>query len=66
LKENGNVKLTVYNTLGEEIEELINTYMSQGSHEKTFIASNLPSGIYFYKLEIDNQFSDIKKMVLLK
>ena len=66
LKEDGNVKLTVYNTLGEEIEILVNSQLTQGYHTVTFSRFYLPTGIYFYKLDVENKFSEIKKMILLK
>jgi len=59
------VKLTVFNTTGEEIETLVNEYKTEGTHEITFNAENLPSGIYFYKIDAGD-FSLAKKMVLLK
>jgi len=61
----GVVKLTVLNAIGEEIETLVNEYKSEGAHEVTFNAKNIPSGIYLYRIETD-KFSSVKKMVLLK
>jgi photosystem II stability/assembly factor-like uncharacterized protein len=60
-----NVELTVYNTLGQTVKILENEFKSAGNYSVNFNASDLPSGIYFYKLEA-GQFSQIKKMVLLK
>ncbi len=65
LSESGNVKLTVYNTLGEEVALLINGYKDAGSYEMNFNASNLPSGTYIYKLEAPG-FIQAKKMILMK
>ena len=61
----GNVILTVYNVLGQEITALVNGFMKSGSHTVDFNASNLNSGLYFYKLEA-NGVSLVKKMMLLK
>ena len=61
----GNVKLTVYNVLGQEIAELVNGEVSAGLHEVTFNASSLPSGAYLYKLEQGSSVM-VKKMLLLK
>jgi len=61
----GFVKLAILNTIGEEIETLVNEYKSEGVHDVIFNAENIPSGIYFYKLET-GEFSSVKKMVLLK
>lgn len=66
LKEDGNVKLTVYNLLGEEIETLVNSEMTQGYHTVAFNSLYLPTGIYFYRLDVENKFSEMKKMILLK
>ncbi len=63
--EKQNVRLTVYNILGEEIQTLFNSRLGAGAYEYSFDASNLPSGIYFYRLEAGD-FSGTKKMILLK
>jgi len=60
-----NIKLTVYNTLGQSAKVLETGYKQSGNYSITFNASALPSGIYFYKLEAGN-FSQIKKMILIK
>ncbi len=65
LTENKLAKLDIYNIIGESIASLINREMVRGNHVVSFNASNLPSGIYFYKLEQGNQ-SALKKMILLK
>lgn len=57
--------LKVYNTNGKEIAELVNEIKSQGSYEMIFDATNLPSGIYYYKL-ISGEVSETKKMILIK
>ena len=59
------VTLKVYDILGGEISTLINEEKSSGSYEVEFDASDLPSGIYFYKLQTEN-FAETKKMTLLK
>jgi hypothetical protein len=61
----GNVTLKVYNTLGKEVAKLASGFMNAGSYSIVFNASNLSSGVYFYKLEAGS-FSAIKKLVLLK
>lgn len=61
----GNVKLAVYNTLGQEVAVLINGVVNPGLHSVTFDATSLPSGTYFYKLQSDNSVM-VKKMMLLK
>jgi len=63
--EAGIVTLKVFNLLGEEIATLLSAEKTAGNYEATFDASNLSSGIYFYKLEAKN-FTSTKKMMLLK
>ncbi len=59
------VSLKVYDVLGKEIITLVNENKNVGYYETTFDASNLPSGIYIYKINIGN-FTDVKKMLLMK
>jgi len=63
--EAGNITLAVYNVVGEEVAVLANGYTEAGSFDVTFDASNLPSGVYLYKLQSDNSVQT-KKMLLLK
>ncbi len=65
IPEKGNVKLTVYNSVGEEVSVLVNGIVEAGQYEITFNAANLPSGIYLYKLQSE-WGTTFKKMVLLK
>ncbi len=60
-----NVKLSVYNSLGQKVADLVNEKLSSGTHRVKFDGSNLTSGIYFYKME-SGGFTDIKKMILMK
>lgn len=60
-----NVKLIVYNVLGEVVAVLINEKLTSGNHEVEFDASDLSSGICFYKLT-QGEFSETKKMIILK
>ena len=59
------VRLSVYNSLGKEIAELVNENLGAGSYETEFDASDFSSGVYFYKIETDN-FSLTKSMFLIK
>jgi hypothetical protein len=59
------VKLIIYNSLGVKVKQLVNEDKPIGTYTIEFDASNLPSGIYFYKLQIQN-FTQTKKMILLK
>ena len=66
LPANSKVKLTVFNILGEVIDELINRELDRGVHTISFNAGDLTSGVYVYKLDVENRFSDIRKMILIK
>ncbi len=59
------VQLQVYDILGNVLTTLVNKYQSQGNYEVEFKAFDLPSGIYFYRLAVEN-FVLTKKMILLK
>ena len=65
IPQSGRVSLTVFNSIGQEVETLIDKDMTAGDHQVTFNAGNLPSGIYFYRIEA-GEFQDVKKMVLLR
>ncbi|MCJ7553170.1 MAG: T9SS type A sorting domain-containing protein [Ignavibacteriaceae bacterium] len=65
LKEPGFVKLEVYDILGSEVAELVNETKSAGNYSIEFDASNLPSGMYIYKLQAGS-YTNAKKMVLTK
>ncbi|MEO8446613.1 MAG: T9SS type A sorting domain-containing protein [bacterium] len=59
------VTLKVYDNLGREVAVLFNGYKDKGKYFATFDGSNFSSGIYYYKIVIDN-YIQIKKMLLLK
>jgi hypothetical protein len=65
LAKASNVKLIIYNILGQKVATLINNYMNAGSYTYQFNAVNLASGVYLYSLEAGN-FRMNKKMILLK
>jgi hypothetical protein len=66
LKENGRARLVIYNLLGEQVNELLNNEMTKGVHEIEFNAAGLASGIYIYRLDVENKFSSVRKMILVK
>jgi len=65
LPEQQNVSLKVYNTLGALVQELLNEVKPAGSYSVTFDASNLPSGIYIYRIQTESSAVN-KKMTFLK
>jgi len=65
VKEAGLVKIKVYDVLGSEIAELVNEIKEAGYHSVEFNASNLPSGVYIYTLQVNGYYAS-QKMLLLK
>jgi hypothetical protein len=78
LPEDAVVSLTIYNMLGQEVATLLNReLLDQGAQEVEFNASNLASGLYFYRVVAEtagdpeegvasSTFTEVKKMLLLK
>lgn len=60
-----NVRLTVYNLIGQEIATLVDKHQPSGTYEADFNASKLPSGIYLYRLTAGT-YTETKKMLLTK
>jgi len=65
LKNSTYVKITIYDRLGREVSVLVDGQQNEGEHSIKFNASNLPSGIYFYRLKTTEK-TEVKKMVLAK
>ena len=65
IHENSSVSLKIFNTLGQEVKTLVNQNIESGVHTIIFDASQLKSGIYFYKIDA-GQFSEVRKMTLIK
>jgi type IX secretion system substrate protein/BNR repeat protein len=61
----GNVKITVYDMTGREIQTLVNQILAPGTYEVEWDGANFSSGVYYYRLNAE-EFTDTKKMVLLK
>jgi hypothetical protein len=60
-----NVKLSIYNALGEKVAELVNTSLVAGKYSYQWNAQNVATGMYIYELRTD-KFVSVKKMLLLK
>lgn len=60
------VTLKIYDMLGREIQILVNGFREAGTYSVYFTAGKYPSGIYFYVLNIGNEYAETKKMVLLR
>jgi hypothetical protein len=65
MPENGDVRIVVYNLLGKVVTTLHDGKLAAGYHKFEFNGLNIPSGIYFYRVESRN-FTDVKKMTLIK
>ena len=65
LPENSEVTITVYNVLGQVVTELVNGELDAGYHKVTWDASNMASGVYFYRIAAGD-FTATKRMVLMK
>ena len=65
IKEDGLVKLIIYNILGQEVRAHVNEFQNAGTYSVHFNSGNLPSGVYFYRL-ISGSYSETKKMILLR
>ncbi|MCK4653831.1 MAG: right-handed parallel beta-helix repeat-containing protein [Candidatus Cloacimonetes bacterium] len=71
LSENGEVNLSIYNIKGQKIKTIVNEKLEQGLHQIIWDGKNdnnqyVASGVYFYKLKVNNKNIAIKKYLLLK
>jgi choice-of-anchor B domain-containing protein len=72
LSRNGHATLRIYDVLGRVVETLIDGDVAAGAHEQSWDASRIPSGVYFYRLEVGvvgapgHEFSQMRKLILLK
>jgi hypothetical protein len=60
LKNNSNVEVNVFNMLGEQVDQLINSALTKGNHKFNFGAQNNASGIYFVKIKINGEQEVLK------
>jgi len=65
LPETSETRLTVYDILGREVEVLVNGVLGTGTHQATYEAGDLPSGMYTYRLTAGD-FSQSRLMMLVK
>ena len=65
LAKGSHVRLTVWNILGRRVVTLVNSNQQKGVHQVTFNASQLASGVYFYRLQAGDRVL-VKKMLLMK
>jgi BNR repeat-like domain/Secretion system C-terminal sorting domain len=65
LPQDGVVTIDIYNILGQKVKTILNEFKKADRYEVTFNAAGLASGVYIYRLKV-NDFIQTKKMVLLK
>jgi hypothetical protein len=65
IQREGTVTLKVYNLVGQVVGTLVNEKQNAGTYEVEFDASELTSGVYLYKLQI-NGFTSVKRMTVIK
>ncbi len=65
LPEDATVSLVVYDVLGREVARLVQEELRAGTHRARFDARNLPSGVYFYRIQAGD-FHSTHRMTLLK
>jgi len=61
----GLVKIEILNTLGQKIKEIENRFLLPGNYNVVFNANGLSSGVYFYKISVNN-YTSIKKAIFIK
>ena len=66
IKSLSNIELSIYNTKGELVNNLVNEKLGKGKYSITFTANSINSGIYYYRFKIDGEVKETKKMLYLK
>jgi hypothetical protein len=65
LSKAANVRLSIFNMLGQKVAELVNAKKTKGFHSVTFDATNLSSGMYIYRIQVGDG-TETKKLLLIK
>ena len=60
------VSLKVYDARGREIQTIVSDFQESGTYSVVFEAEDLPSGVYFYELQVGEGLVETKKMLLVK
>jgi len=66
IPKSGFVSMKILNLIGQEVSILVSQRLNSGTHKYMWNASEFASGIYFYRLEVDAEFVQTKKMILVK
>ena len=70
--ERSSVKISVFNMLGQRIDEISHSSVEAGYYEYQFDGTQLPSGVYVYRIEAVSEqngkhvYKNVKKMILMK
>ena len=65
IRKPGNVRINIFNTLGQKVATILDTYKQVGKYQVEYHPQTLSSGIYFYQIEI-NEFRQTKRMLYIK
>ncbi|MBI2418786.1 MAG: T9SS type A sorting domain-containing protein, partial [Ignavibacteriales bacterium] len=65
IKEDANVRLSLFDPIGQELEILVNSSQAAGNYSINFNAGKYSSGVYFYKIQA-GKYSAVKKMIISK
>ena len=66
LPEAANVKIDVFNNIGQKVAMLVNEHKAAGHYDVTFNAGHLASGVYIYRLATESGFSQTRKMIFIR
>lgn len=66
LPQSADLTVVVFNTLGQQVAELVNGRISAGTHQFTFDGSSLTSGIYFVRASVLGELNTVQKIVLIR
>ncbi|RPH33331.1 T9SS C-terminal target domain-containing protein, partial [bacterium] len=65
LPHRSHVLITAFNPLGQQVAQLVEAEVEAGYHEVQFNATNLASGVYFYRMQAGT-FTDTRKLLLVR
>ena len=66
LPERQNIRIKIYDLLGLEVATIVEGVRNAGTHTVRFNASNLPTGMYFYRFETETGYTTVRRMLLIK
>jgi hypothetical protein len=66
LKSAGYVRIIAYDILGREVQRLVDQKQNAGEYEVDFMGKFSSSGVYFYRMTVDDRIIDTKRMLMLK